>query len=1379
MKRGSFIPVVILFSSFLMISFSGWGQNSNKGKDFWMGFMKHRDGTNVGLYLYITSDSSTSVKVEIPGQNWSTTDNVSANQMTLISVPVNQAFVNTNEGIEDRAVHITSQKDVVVYAHMYNNYRSDATLILPTKTSGQEYYVMSYNQWNNGDNNRGRSQFMIVANQDDTKINITPTRDLYNGKQANKTYQITLDQGEVYQARARYYSSSDDLTGTHIEVIDTGSTANCRTVSVFSGSSDTRLGRNCSGWLISSDNLYQQLFPTRSWGTSFITIPFKSRGADDIRVMAAEDNTKVVIYNQIGAPTIADLDAGEFYTVLDADETKYIAANKPISVAQYQQTQNCTNGKGDPSMTILSPLAQTLKDIVVYSSQYEDIDDHYINVIIPTFAASTFTIDGNSASFSTVPRNPNYSYAQITTTKGNHRLKASEGFIAVAYGFGDYESYGYSAGANVKDLRATIELSNSRLKSEGLNAVCLGEPAKFKGAAEYKVKDWVWYFGDGDTSHSQNTSHIYADTGTYQVKLYTYKEDFDGCSNFDSALMEVSVHSVPVAKMSHDPFCEKSTIRFIDSSKAPGGYTLKFTQWQFDGVNVYSKNTTRTYDTTGKYLVNLIVATNKECRDTISDSIYVSAKPVAGFSFDEACFYDTTHFNNTTTLSEGSIDEYLWTFGDGDSSRIENPSHYYQDSGSYEVILSVVSDSGCTSEFIDTASKRAPFVLDFMYQDTCEGLDMDFTNISNGNGQSMDQFFWRLSDGTEYTSKDVQHRFSNSGSFFVTLRARIDTVCVDSTTHLVQVYPAVNANFDVSSACFADTVKFFNSSTVPSGSITSTLWDFDDGLSASDQDTVTVTYASEGSKDVELIAYSDKGCRDTINKTLTFYDPVINQLEIPNFCRNISDTVQVDFDGGLDNASSYQWTIDGNSAGTDSFAVYTSSLPGKFLVELTINTSNGCVLSSNDTLTVYEQPIASFFTNEACENDTIFTSNSSIIGSGEQISEFTWKLNDQFHSDQTNTFFANLAPGTYPVKLITRTPNNCTDSVTIDIVVDPNPTAGISVQDTCAGDVVNFADNSTVASGSITNYTWIKDDGSVAGGSSTSQSHPDAGTFVITLAVESDKNCVDTLVRTYTVAPMPVIDITIDEAQGCVPFEVTLNNASSVSSGSIATFDYDWGDGSQTNMETHTYTAVGNYDIAVTATSDAGCIANTTLGSSITVLPIPTADFTFTPDDPSILNPIVTFTQNSSPSATVFNWSLSDGSSYSGSTIQHTFIDSGTYAMTLVATDDNGCSDSETKTIRVTSDLFFFIPSGFSPNGDGINDEFGLGGLVYGIEGFYLRVFNKWGQKIFETDNPSEKWDGTVNDSASPDGVYVYEIGLKDAATKQWQYMNGVIHVHR
>ncbi len=428
--KSKFLRPVLVFAlvMFLFSTDVAFAQNSsNKGTDFWVGYMNHRNGYSSSMYLYITSDSNTSGTVSVPGQSWSSSFSVTANQMTLVQIPTNTAYVACSDCIEDRGIHVVSNKRIVVYSHIYNQYCSDATLVLPTPTTGKEYYAMSYEQLQNS----GRSQFMIIASKDDTKVRITPTVTLSGSsgdRTAGKSYEITLDAGECYQGRAKSSGSTEDVTGTHIEVIDTGANSNCRTVAVFSGSSDTYLlCGSPGGGLNSRDNLYQQLYPTRSWGTRFITIPFKGRKVDNVRIVAAEDNTNIIITHESGPPTVKALNAGERYDLYDVDQTKYILAGKPICVAQYQTSRKC-GGDGDPSMTILNPIEQTLKQITVYSSEYEDIEDHYINVIIPNSGISSFRIDGKTASFTKVPKYQNYSYSQITVTKGNHQMSSDVGF---------------------------------------------------------------------------------------------------------------------------------------------------------------------------------------------------------------------------------------------------------------------------------------------------------------------------------------------------------------------------------------------------------------------------------------------------------------------------------------------------------------------------------------------------------------------------------------------------------------------------------------------------------------------------------------------------------------------------------------------------------------------------------------------------------------------------------------------------------------------------------------------------------------------------------------------------------------------------------------
>src|SRR5687767_7198546 len=244
--------IVILVLSFCCVSAQDL---SNKGKDFWVAYAGHIDGTTSRMALYITSDQNATGLVDINGSTIPFT--VSANQVTTVqltnsSTPSNSLAYNGQvEGIGvKKGIHITSDKPVAVYAHILNAARSGSTLVLPTNVLGKEYYVSSYKS--TGANATRRSQFDIIATVDNTTIQITPTQADANGMHpANIPFQITLAKGDVYQ-----YQSDEDLTGTHIKSIGTTNTA-CQPIAVFSGSTFTSMG--CSS-ATSGDNLYQQLF---------------------------------------------------------------------------------------------------------------------------------------------------------------------------------------------------------------------------------------------------------------------------------------------------------------------------------------------------------------------------------------------------------------------------------------------------------------------------------------------------------------------------------------------------------------------------------------------------------------------------------------------------------------------------------------------------------------------------------------------------------------------------------------------------------------------------------------------------------------------------------------------------------------------------------------------------------------------------------------------------------------------------------------------------------------------------------------------------------------------------------------------------------------
>lgn len=1380
LKLGRLVLIVSL-----LCTLSAYGQTkSNKGTEFWLGYMNHIEGEDAGMSIYITSDSNTSGTVSIPGQNWSTNFTVTANNLTVVNIPPSNAYLDCSDCIEAKGVRVTSQEKVIVYSHHYEGNKSDATLVLPVTTLGKEYYLMAYDQ--RSPSNSGRSTFAIVAVKDDTKINITPSCDLRSRTggtlSEGNTYQIELDRGEVYQAQGRSGSAEYDITGTKIEVIDTGATANCRTIAVYSGSSYATVGQ-CGGWGINSgDNLYEQMFPINSWGKQFVLVPARGRNnGDNFRILARDDNTQITEYTGVGAPNVYYLDEGEYQDINDIENVRTIFSSHPVMVAQFQKTAKCDGGfnrVGDPSMTIVNPLEQTLNNITLYSSEFYDIDNHYINVVIPSYAKNSFTIDGNSVTWTSVPQFPNYSYTQLSVSKGNHRLKANIGFVAIAYGEGNYESYGYAAGANVKDLRAQASLLNSTQGNVSSN--CVGRETRFKGEAEYTVTKWEWFFGDGTKDTVQNPRHTYQDTGVYQVKLYTYKPTFDGCSNYDSAFVTVHIYDTPKARFVTENLCDSSTALFRDSSHIPASEEWNTTYWRVNGgTDRYVRNLSQYFDTTGKYEVRMIVATKNQCRDTMIDSITISPRPVASFEVDDICFYDSASFQNTSTVKTGRIDSSMWVFGDGDTSYQTHPIKFYSQSENYYVTLRVISDSGCKGSYTDSVYKYPKLDAKYAFSDTCVGSSSTFRNISVLEGGNFTDTLWYTSENDTFTTFNLNKTFGTTGTFEVTLVMEQDSFCKDTFSQFININPYARVDFDVIDLCLGDSTTFTDKSMVAQGSYT-VNWDFSNGFTG-DSTKEKVKYTSYGSKNVKLEVLTSGGCSSDTTKTIVVTDPQITSFNIGDVCQDMENSISANFTLNLDSIVDYNWTVDGTNTSSLDTLRHTDANTGNRVITLSSNTKNGCTISHIDSFEVLIAPKANFFLNSICDNELVQPINNTTINAPATISSYAWYQNGNLQSSTENPSFNHSNGNTSSIRLIAVGSTGCTDTIEKSMLIHPLPSVDFTTSNQCFNQTTVFNDNSSISNGTNVNYQWVIDNTVNQSGFSTTYDFSAAQTYTVKEIVTSNEGCVDSIEKTIEIYPLPQLDINALDYDGCAPYEAEFVNNSSIANGSIVSYNWDFGNGDVTTGDepTYTFNSEGSYTVKVMALSDQGCIDSLTLDNPFTIYPSPSADFIYTPEEPSMLTTEVIFTDQSSADATSWLWRFPNANTYTGNTASHIFQDSGSYAIELVVENINGCRDSITKYIYVSAELFVHIPTSFTPDGDGLNDTWGLSGLTQGVSNMSLQIFNKWGELIFESDDVNKKWDGTYKDKPVPQGAYLFLMQYSNPKRTQWFYKNGTITVLR
>jgi len=245
------------------------------------------------------------------------------------------------------------------------------------------------------------------------------------------------------------------------------------------------------------------------------------------------------------------------------------------------------------------------------------------------------------------------------------------------------------------------------------------------------------------------------------------------------------------------------------------------------------------------------------------------------------------------------------------------------------------------------------------------------------------------------------------------------------------------------------------------------------------------------------------------------------------------------------------------------------------------------------------------------------------------------------------------------------------------------------------------------------------------------------------------------------VVKSPVSDFTSDIIKGCNPLTVEFNSNSTNTTNNVS-YEWDFGNGSGANSEnaSTTFTEPGLYDISLLVNNEGLCADSKTENSYIEVYETPTADFEAVPPE-SILEDkeaIINFADSSSSmDVLTYEWNFGDGSGASTqSSPSHIYTEAGEYTVTLDIETNNGCLDHTEKMITIHPDFVVYTPSGFSPNGDGLNDVFEVKGI--GLKKFKLQVFSRWGELVFESDNIEDQWDGKYNGEFVPTGTYVYTI---------------------
>lgn len=323
------------------------------------------------------------------------------------------------------------------------------------------------------------------------------------------------------------------------------------------------------------------------------------------------------------------------------------------------------------------------------------------------------------------------------------------------------------------------------------------------------------------------------------------------------------------------------------------------------------------------------------------------------------------------------------------------------------------------------------------------------------------------------------------------------------------------------------------------------------------------------------------------------------------------------------------------------------------------------------------------------------------------------------------------------------------DKDTMQIIFSDIPTADFNFNNVCQGQNLSFIDASTVISGSLTSWNWNFGDGTSSISANPQHNYAINGSINVELIVTSDNGCMDTIVKTVTVYPLPQPNFTTSLA--CENYPTSFTNTSFISSGSISSFLYDFNglNNSTQSNPTFNFPSSGVYNVSLTTTSNFGCLNSVILPVNVNAIPI--ANFSINPN-PALINQNVIFTDITNADVVAWQWNFGDGEGDNQEITNHEYDQGGTFTVSLMVTDSVGCMDTISKTISIT--LLPVLPSGFTPNGDNENDVFIIrGGPFQSVD---FKVYNNWGQLIFESNDQAVGWDGTYKGEDAPLGVYTW-----------------------
>ena len=830
-----------------------------------------------------------------------------------------------------------------------------------------------------------------------------------------------------------------------------------------------------------------------------------------------------------------------------------------------------------------------------------------------------------------------------------------------------------------------------------------------------------------------------------------------------------------------DSICWQQPAVFRDTSRANGSSNIVSRRWLFgDGATITTAQgglVSHQYQNPGLYTVSLEVTDAAGCRVRTNSSrnVYISG-PKAAFSMgaETVPLNQTVYFSNQTQQGFIGSTNYSWDFGDGNTSTDMFPINTYPTAGTYKIRLVATNTiTGCRDTAERTLTVRpfnTAFQLGtrFVHSSNCPPVLVTFNNTSFGGIR----YEWDFGDGTGSVGFSPSHLYTQPGKYRVSLRVFGFNGLEGTFTDSVEIsLPEATFVANPLTGCTSQQVSFL----AKPSSVKAYNWDFGDGtISITNDSLANHRFLTPGVYRPRLLVTDSNGCTLPVafanNITI---DSLF--LALPGLQRSLCDTAtqliqpEVRAVTGNSNADTYTYnwavTYNGQSVSIAGRNLrYAFNRPGRYLLQLRVQTPTGCDKTLTDSVTVLQgtRALIAGPASGCVGSPLTFSGNTSTPLPG---LSWRWLIGNQSFTQQNPPPVVFDTVATLSVQLIAIS-GQCADTARQQLTIHPRPVLQIANRNpvSCIGRGVTLQ-----ASGAAT-WQWQP----AAGLSNAAVPNPLANPAENTLyriTGTSTQGCTTTDSVNVRVAKPFTIALSPASAEICAGEQVALQ-----ATGAAATWQWVSNTGGLSNTNTASPTARPSATTTYTvAGTDADQCFTDTARINIVVNNLPTVDAG--PDIELVSGAAANLQLTTTGNIVRYSWTPARDLSCTACANPVATPTTPVRYVVSVTTDKN-CTASDSLNVTISCGKTYYIPTGFTPNGDGLNDYFyvlGGGGNVK-----LIQVYNRWGDLVFERKNiavndRNNGWDGRIKGNQAPAATYIYTAIVECIDGTVYEYKGSVM----